>query len=234
MPKTKIEWTGITWNPITGCTKISSGCKNCYAEKMSFRLKSMRKPKYRNGFSLTLHEDVLEEPFHVKKPSMIFVNSMSDLFHENLPIEFIQKVFRTMNENPQHTFQVLTKRADLLLKHNDKLIWTDNIWMGVTVESAEYIDRIDMLSQTGAKLKFLSLEPLLSALPNLHLDLIDWVIVGGESGAGARPMQEEWVIDIQKQCIEQTIPFFFKQWGCSNKKKNSKLLNGQIIQNMPR
>lgn len=200
MSPTKFDYTDDTCNPITGCTKISSSCKNCYAEKVSYRLKVMGKPKYRNGFGLTLHEDVFQESIDLRKPSRIFVNSMADLLHIDVPAEFIRKVFKTMNGNQQHIFQILTKRADVLIKHHEKLTWTDNFWMGVPVESAEYVLRIDILRQAGTKLKILSFEPLLSALPNLNLDLIDWVVVG-ESGAGSRPMKEEWVLDIQKQLL---------------------------------
>jgi protein gp37 len=233
MAQTKIEWTEVTWNPTTGCTKISAGCKNCYAEKMANRLKLMGQKKYENGFNLTLHENTLVDPYHWNKPRAIFVNSMSDLFHEDIPFEFIEKVFKVMNENQRHTFQVLTKRADVLLEYHDKLNWTDNIWMGVTVESIRNVERIDMLSQTNAKLKFLSCEPLLTALPHLKLDKIDWVIVGGESGSKSRPIREEWVLDIQEQCSNSEIPFFFKQWGGTNKKKSGKLLNGRIVQELP-
>lgn len=233
MAKTSIEWTEVSWNPTTGCTKLTAGCKNCYAEKMAHRLKAMGLTKYANEFNLTLHEETLKEPYHWKKPRIIFVNSMSDLFHEEIPFEFIAKVFKVMNDNPIHVFQVLTKRAELLFKYHKKLNWTDNIWMGVTVEDKKTTNRIDSLRKTGAKLKFLSCEPLLTALPNLNLQGIDWVIVGGESGINSRPIQEEWVLDIQQQCKEYEIPFFFKQWGGRNKKKNGKLLKGKIYQAMP-
>jgi protein gp37 len=232
--KTKIEWTEVTWNPATGCTKISSGCKNCYAEKMAKRLKAMGVPKYKNGFELSIHPSVLAEPYSWKESKVVFVNSMSDLFHEEMPFEFIEKVFRVMNENPRHIFQVLTKRADVLAEYAHKLNWTENIWMGVTVESAPYLNRIDILRTIPAFVKFLSLEPLLSPLTGLILDGIDWVIVGGESGAGARPVQKEWVLDIMENCHRSDVPFFFKQWGGMNKKKNGRMLEGKFYSEMPK
>lgn len=229
----KIEWTEATWNPCTGCTKISAGCKNCYAERMSLRLKNMGKPKYRNGFKLTLHEDVLNLPLIWTTPKKIFVNSMSDLFHKDVPLEFIKKVFNSMNKADWHQYQILTKRPERVAKLNKSLGWNDHIWFGATVESQDYIDRIDCLRKTSAKIKFLSLEPLLSSLPNLELSGISWVIVGGESGPNARPIKKEWVLDIKRQCKIQGIPFFFKQWGGFNKKKAGRLLNGRIYEEMP-
>jgi len=233
MKNSKIEWTETTWNPSTGCTKISEGCKNCYAERMSKRLCAMGTEKYRNGFELTLHNDVLNEPKTWKAPRTVFVNSMSDLFHEEMPFTFIQQVFTVMNQCPRHTFQVLTKRADMLFEYDDKLKWTKNIWMGVTVESEKQISRISALRHSGANVKFLSIEPLLTALPYLDLSGIDWVIVGGESGPGARPLEESWVIEIKKMCQTQNVPFFFKQWGGTNKKKNGRLLQGKVWSEMP-
>lgn len=233
MADTKIEWTESTWNPTTGCTKISAGCANCYAERMAKRLKAMGTPKYSNGFKVTIHEDCLSEPYNWKKPKVIFVNSMSDLFHEDIPFEFIEKVFKVMNENPQHIFQVLTKRADLLLEYNSKLSWTSNIWMGVTVENSQAKMRIDLLRKTNAAIKFLSCEPLISDLGELDLKKINWVIVGGESGPKARTIKEDWVLEIYKQCKDSDIPFFFKQWGGVNKKKNGKELQGEIYHEMP-
>lgn len=233
MAETKIEWTEMTWNPSTGCTKISSGCKHCYAEKMTFRLQAMGMKKYRDGFNLQWHEDELRIPYLWKKPRMIFVNSMSDLFHEEIPLEFIRRVFRVMNDCSQHTFQVLTKRADLLGQYAPLLDWTPNIWMGVTVESDRVIDRIDYLRRTEAFIKFLSLEPLLTALPELNLHEINWVIVGGESGPQARIIKEEWVRNIKDQCETLGMPFFFKQWGGKNKKVNGSLLNGRYYKQMP-
>ena len=233
MNSSRREWTEATWNPPTGCTKISSGCVNCYAEKMAHRLKAMGAEKYSNGFKVTLHEDCLSEPFNWKKPKVIFVNSMSDLFHEKIPTEFIEKVFNVMNENPQHIFQVLTKRAERLNILNSQLSWTSNIWMGVTVENIESKNRIDLLRNTNAAIKFLSCEPLISDLKTIDLKGINWVIVGGESGPKARPMHEDWVLNIFQQCKDSDIPFFFKQWGGVNKKKNGKELKGVIYQEMP-
>ena len=234
MRQTKIEWTEVTWNPTTGCTKVSSGCKNCYAEKMALRLKGMGIKKYDNGFELAIHPAVLIEPYKWSSSKVVFVNSMSDLFHEDLPFEFLEKVFTVMNENPKHIFQVLTKRVELLLEYSSKLHWTDNIWMGVTVESSKYMDRINLLRQVPASIRFLSLEPLLSSLPNLNLDKIDWVIVGGESGINSRPVKKEWVNSILTQCQVQNVPFFFKQWGGMNKKKNGRMLDGEFYNEMPK
>ena len=234
MNNTKIEWTDSTWNPTTGCTKISSGCAHCYAEKMANRLKAMKVLKYKNGFSLTLHPDTINEPYFWKKPRMVFVNSMSDLFHENISFAYIKKIFKVMNENPQHVFQVLTKRGDILEKYHSKLTWTPNIWMGVTVESKDYINRIKQLIKTNAAVKFLSCEPLLSSLERLPLSKIDWVIVGGESGPGARLMKKEWFENIHQQCIIAKVPFFFKQWGGVNKKASGRFLNGKTYSEMPK
>jgi len=235
MSKSKIEWTETTWNPVTGCDKISTGCKYCYAESFAKRLKSMGVEKYRNGFQLTLHPDVLGEPSGWKKPRVVFVNSMSDLFHKEIPIEYILDVFKVMFSNPHHVFQVLTKRADVLRYYDSEslLKWTHNIWMGVTVENQDNIGRIDMLKATGAKVKFLSCEPLLGPLRKLNLEEIDWVIVGGESGRNARPIREEWVLDICEQCKSAHVPFFFKQWGGVNKKAAGRLLHGKIYDEKP-
>ena len=233
MQLSKIEWTEITWNPTTGCNKVSAGCKNCYAESFSKRLKGMGIEKYKNGFKLTLHPDVLQFPKKLKKPHKIFVNSMSDLFHERIPLSFIQKVFKVMNECPQHIFQVLTKRAERLEELSPFLNWTDNIWMGVTVENVQVQNRIKNLVKTKAKIKFLSLEPLLSALADLSLKKIDWVIVGGESGRKARKVKEEWIEDIRIQCEKNNTAFFFKQWGGMNKKANGRELNGRTYDEMP-
>lgn len=230
----RIEWTESTWNPVTGCTKISAGCKNCYAERMAFRLQAMGSDNYVNGFRLTVHPDVLELPLRWRQPRTIFVNSMSDLFHKDVPTEFILQIFDIFSRTPQHRFQVLTKRSDRLMQINHRVRWPENVWMGVTVESAEYSFRIDHLRQTDAAVKFLSLEPLLGPLDNLNLDGIDWVIVGGESGPGARPVKSEWVADIRDQCIVAGVPFFFKQWGGVNKKKAGRLLDGQTWSQMPR
>lgn len=235
MAQSSIEWTEMTWNPTTGCDKISTGCKFCYAEIMSHRLKSMGIEKYSDDFNIRIHEKELNAPYTWKKPKIVFVNSMSDLFHKDVPIEFIQKVFRVMKENPQHVFQILTKRADLLRYYDseDWLHWSHNIWMGVSVENAAATDRIDFLRLTNAKVKFLSCEPLISSLPNLNLTNIDWVIVGGESGRRPRPMNPEWVDDIKRQCEHADVAFFFKQWGGTNKKKSGRELNGRTYDEMP-
>ncbi|MFA5592703.1 MAG: phage Gp37/Gp68 family protein [Micavibrio sp.] len=234
MAQSSIEWTELTWNPVTGCTKISPGCKFCYAEKFAKRLESMGVENYRNGFKLTLHPHMLDKPLSWKKPSIIFVNSMSDLFHKDVPDKFIMKVFKTMNEAHWHQFQVLTKRPERVLEMNERLNWTPNIWMGTSVENEDYTDRIDYLRQTSAYIKFLSLEPLLGPLKKLKLSNIDWVIVGGESGWKARPMEPEWVLDIKRQCKKRKVPFFFKQWGGTNKKKAGRLLEGRTWDEMPK
>ncbi|MFZ1977225.1 MAG: phage Gp37/Gp68 family protein [Bacteroidota bacterium] len=235
MSKTSIEWTEMTWNPITGCSKISTGCKFCYAEVMSKRLKAMGVEKYSNAFKLTLHESDLNIPFEWKKPKIVFVNSMSDLFHKDVPVAYIQRIFRVMKENPQHVFQILTKRADILLKYDKKrlLEWTHNIWMGVTVENDKVMNRVDMLKATKARIKFLSCEPLLSDLPRLNLKGIDWVIVGGESGRSPRPMKKEWVKNIKNECKRSDVAFFFKQWGGTNRKKTGRMLDGRMYSEMP-
>lgn len=233
MSKSKIEWTGSTWNPTTGCTKVSLGCQNCYAYSMSIRLKAMGINKYANGFNVTIHPDVLSEPELWKKPRTVFVNSMSDLFHEDIPDSFIFETFSVMNSFAMHTFQVLTKRAERLAELSDKIKWTKNIWMGVTVESSEYVHRIDCLNYSNAFVKFLSMEPLLGPVNHLSLSNIDWVIVGGESGPKSRPISEEWVLEIRDQCKLAGVPFFFKQWGGRNKKKSGKLLQGKIYCEMP-
>ena len=229
----QIEWTGSTWNPVTGCTKISPGCKHCYAERMARRLQAMGQPNYANGFRVTLHEQALDTPLRWKRPQMVFVNSMSDLFHERVPIEFIERVFDVMRRARQHTFQVLTKRSQRLMELGPRLHWPTNVWMGVSVENRDYISRIDHLREAGAAVRFLSLEPLLGPLRDLNLEGIGWVIVGGESGPGARPMQPEWVLDIREQCLETGVPFFFKQWGGVNKKKTGRTLEGRTWDQMP-
>ncbi len=229
----KIEWTESTWNPVTGCSEISTGCKNCYAKRMALRLQAMGQPNYRNGFKVTCHPKMLGLPLCWKKPQMIFVNSMSDLFHELVPREFVFDIFDTMNKAWHHQFQILTKRAERLAELASMLKWVENIWMGVTVESADYKERIDYLRYTSAHIKFLSLEPLLDDLGRLDLSGIDWVIVGGESGPGARPIKIDWVRNVRKQCIEQDVPFFFKQWGGTNKKKAGRILDGKTWDQMP-
>lgn len=233
MAQSSIEWTGMTWNPTTGCSKISQGCKYCYAEVMTRRLKAMGLEKYANGFELALHSETLKIPYSWKKPQTVFVNSMSDLFHEKVPLSYIKKVFKVMNENSKHTFQVLTKRANLLFEFHEELNWTENIWMGVSVEDEKVLSRVDFLRKTNAKIKFLSCEPLLAPLPNLNLTGIDWVIVGGESGRRPRPMKEEWVEEIRLKCEMKNVPFFFKQWGGTNKKKAGRTLNGRTYSDMP-
>lgn len=235
MATTKIEWTESTWNPITGCTKLSAGCKFCYAEVMARRLKAMGQPKYKDGFKLTLHPDTLTEPYTWKKPRMIFVNSMSDLFHKDVPIDYIQKIFKVIKDNPQHTFQILTKRADILRYYDSEgwLDWPHNLWMGVTVEDSTVTSRIDCLRKTKARVKFLSCEPLLSSLAELNLQAIDWVIVGGESGRTPRPIKEEWIIEIKEQCEKAGTAFYFKQWGGTNKKEAGRLLQGKRYDQMP-
>lgn len=231
--KSKIEWTESTWNPITGCTKVSPGCKYCYAERMAKRLQAMGKPAYENGFQVTVHEELFEYPLQLRTPRLIFVNSMSDLFHESVSDEIVQRLFEVMKRASWHTFQVLTKRAERLRQISPLIEWSDNIWAGVSVENTDYRHRIDCLRSTGAKIKFLSLEPLLGPLPNLDLTGIDWVIVGGESGPKARKMEPEWVIEIRGTCLQQNVPFFFKQWGGTNKKKNGRLLEGRTWDQMP-
>jgi protein gp37 len=234
MAQSSIEWTEMTWNPTTGCDKLSAGCKFCYAEVMTKRLKAMGQEKYADGFKvIRTHDSEIERPFSWRKPKVVFVNSMSDLFHMNVPLPFIQRVFNTMNRCPQHTFQVLTKRAELLEDYSNQLTWTPNIWMGVSVEDERVRFRIDHLRRSGAQIKFLSLEPLLGPLPNLNLDGIDWVIVGGESGRKPRPMKEEWVEDIRQQCEAAGVAFFFKQWGGVNKKESGRMLNERTYDEMP-
>jgi protein gp37 len=232
--KSSIEWTESTWNPVTGCTKISDGCLNCYAERMAKRLKAMGQPNYKNGFKVAIHPNSLELPLQWKKSQMIFVNSMSDLFHKEVPVTYIKKVFGVMNLADWHTFQVLTKRSDRLLKLNSKLNWTENVWMGVSVENKDCLNRIDDLRKTNAKTKFISFEPLLGPLPKVNLKGIDWAIIGGESGPGSRPMNPKWVTSLRDQCIKQKVPFFFKQWGGVNKKKTGRLLNGRTWDEMPK
>jgi protein gp37 len=233
MSKSAIEWTESTWNPLTGCTKISPGCKHCYAERMAIRLQAMGQRNYRNGFELTLHEHMLGLPLKWKSPQLIFVNSMSDLFQDGVPIEFIWRVFDTMRAAHWHLFQVLTKRSERLLELSPLIQWPDNVWMGVSVESEKYSFRIDHLRQTAAKVKFLSLEPLLGPLPKLKLKGIDWVIVGGESGPGARPMHENWVLEIRDACLDGAVPLFFKQWGGTRKKAAGRELESRTWSEMP-
>ena len=228
-----IEWTDATWNPVTGCTKISPGCKHCYAERLANRLKLMGQENYRNGFEVTLQPQMLELPLRWKTPKRIFVNSMSDLFHEDVPLAYIKDVFRVMQHADWHQYQVLTKRSARLLELSGQLPWHPQIWMGVSVENEDYIERIDHLRQTGAQVKFLSVEPLLGPLRKLELRGIDWVIVGGESGPGARPMDRAWVRDIRDQCVRSGVAFFFKQWGGAQKKRAGRELEGRTWDQMP-
>lgn len=235
MAESTIEWTELTWNPTTGCDKITAGCKNCYAERMSKRLYAMGLEKYKNKFRITEHPESLGEPYKWKKRKIVFVNSMSDLFHNEVSDEFILKVFEVMSDT-EHVYQLLTKRADRLLDFDKNVLkgkWPYNVWMGVSVENKKVIDRIDYLRQTNARVKFLSCEPLIGALPNMNLENIDWAIVGGESGPKSRPMEEGWVFDIMEQCEKSGTKFFFKQWGGTNKKKSGRLLNGKTYDDMP-
>jgi protein gp37 len=229
-----IEWTDATWNPITGCTKVSDGCLHCYAERLTKRLVATSPQKYKNGFSLTLHKQELYLPKKWKKSRNIFVNSMSDTFHEDVPEQFILELFKIMNELPRHIFQVLTKRSKRLIEMNKKITWTENIWMGVSVEKSDCLCRIDDLKKTGAKTKFVSFEPLLENINLLALDDIDWVIVGGESGPKARPMEKSWVDTIFKESRKKKVPFFFKQWGGTNKKVNGRFYNSRTYDEYPK
>jgi protein gp37 len=231
--KSDIEWTEMTWNPVTGCTKISQGCKNCYAERMAKRLTAMGNGRYANGFRVTLHEDLIDVPIRWREPRTVFVNSMSDLFHEDVPLKFIQRVFSTMTECRQHTFQVLTKRSERLRSLAQHLPWTHNIWMGVSVEDERVVSRVTDLQAVPAQVRFLSCEPLIGPLDALPLDGIHWVIVGGESGPGARHMNPRWVDSILSQCEAADVPFFFKQWGGVRKHRTGRQLNGRTYNDMP-
>ena len=233
MLNSRIEWTDATWNPITGCSKVSPGCHHCYAERMAKRLQAMGVYAYRNGFAVTQQPTALETPLHWRKPRMIFVNSMGDLFHKNVSDRYIQKVFDTMRKAHWHKFQILTKRSERLREISHKIEWPKNVWMGVSVETADYFHRIDDLRTTDAAVKFLSLEPLLGPLHNMNLSEINWVIVGGESGPGARTMEPEWVRDIRDQCLKSKVPFFFKQWGGVFKKRNGRMLDGRTWDQLP-
>lgn len=233
MSESTIEWTEVTWNPTTGCDKISAGCKFCYAEVMSKRLMAMGQPKYRNNFELTIHESELIRPYSWRKPRTVFVNSMSDLFHKDVPTEFIKRVWKVMNETPQHTYQVLTKRAERIEELSSELTWTPNIWMGVSIENELVLHRLEHLRNTGALTKFISAEPLIGPLPNMNLKNIHWVIVGGESGKGSRQMEKKWVIDIKDQCRKFNTSFFFKQWGGVRKKQAGRLLDGLEYNEFP-
>jgi protein gp37 len=233
MSKTDIEWTEETWNPTTGCTKVSPGCLHCYAERMAYRLQAMGKAEYSQGFKLTPQPQRLSQPLGWKKGRQIFVNSMSDLFHKEVSTDYIKKVVAVIEETPRHTYQVLTKRAERLKEIDQALSWSHNLWLGVTVENADYLWRVDLLRNTSATVKFLSLEPLLGPIPNLNLEGIDWVIVGGESGPGARPMPREWVREIKDQCLAKGVSFFFKQWGGSRRKAAGRELDGRTWDERP-
>lgn len=233
MALSKIEWTEASWNPVTGCDKISAGCKNCYAERMAMRLKAMGNPNYADGFKVTLQPQMLDVPQRWSTSKTIFVNSMSDLFHEDVPLDYIKKVFEVMRLCPHHTFQVLTKRSDRMCELAPQLRWAHNIWMGVSVENIDCTFRIDHLRNVSAAVRFLSCEPLLGPLDNLNLDNITWVIAGGESGPKARPMEKTWASSLRDQCVARDIPFFFKQWGGVNRKKTGRVLEGKIWDEMP-
>ena len=226
-------YKGVSWNPMTGCTKVSPGCKNCYAERMARHLKSIGSPTYKNGFKLTFHEKAVEYPLRLKKPHRIFISSMSDLFQEGVPSSYIEKIFDVMNRADWHVYMVLTKRSSRLLELSKKIRWTSNILMGVTVENNDYICRIDDLKKTGAYTKYINFEPLLGAITDLDLTGIDWVLVGGESGVKARAIRKSWVTDIKNRCIESNTPFFFKQWGGTDRKKSSRLLDGKLWEELP-
>lgn len=228
-----IEWTGSTWNPVTGCTKSSPGCAHCYAERMACRLRLMGQPNYRNGFAVTTHEHVLSLPLGWKSPQMIFVNSMGDLFHPEVPDDFIRRVFDVMRQARWHTFQVLTKRADRLADLAPTLDWPSNVWMGVSVENADFRGRMDDLRTVPAAVRFVSFEPLLGPVGDVNLDGIDWAIVGGESGPDARPMDPAWVLEIRDQCVRAGVPFFFKQWGGVRKKAAGRQLDGRLWNEWP-
>lgn len=228
-----IEWTQATWNPVTGCTKVSPGCKFCYAERMAKRLQAMGKSRYRNAFEVTLQPDILQAPLRWRKPRLIFVNSMSDLFHEAIPEGYIIDCFSIMEQASRHTFQILTKRPERVLELSSKLPWPENLWIGTSIENSHYQGRAQVISQLPAYVRFLSVEPLLGPIPDLPLAGVDWVIVGGESGPGARPLEREWVIQIRDRCVSHGVPFFFKQWGGVNKKRSGRLLDGQTWNEMP-
>lgn len=232
MKKTKIEWTDATWNPSTGCTKVSAGCKHCYAETMSIRLKAMGTTGYENGFEFSLMPERLDHPLKIKKSTLFFVNSMSDLFHEEMPYDYLDRIFDVMEQTPRHQYQILTKREYILADYFSKRKVPKNVWLGVTVENKKSKNRIDLLRNIDAKIRFLSLEPLLEDLGELDLSNIHWAIVGGESGHKARPMNPSWAINIKEQCKKQNVAFFFKQWGTwgSDNVKRSKKANGRLLE----
>jgi protein gp37 len=231
---TKIEWTRASWNPITGCDRVSSGCVHCYAERMANRLQKIGQAKYKNGFGVTVHDDVLSLPLTWKKPRLIFVNSMSDLFHKDVPLKFIRKIFDVMSQADRHIFQILTKRSERMLSLSSKLVWPENVWAGVTVESSQYYHRLGDLRRVPAAIRYVSLEPMLGPMPDFPIEGVDWIILGGESGPGARPMKKSWVIEIRDRCRKYNIPFFFKQWGGFNRKETGCMLDGKYYHEMPR
>ena len=242
MAKSSIEWTEMTWNPVTGCDRVSAGCDNCYALTMAKRLKAMGAPKYQTdgnpitsgpGFGIALHPQVLAQPYRWTKPATVFVNSMSDLFHAKVPLEYIQRVFEVMASTPQHTYQILTKRALRLARLAPELPWPEHVWVGVSVEEPVVLNRIEHLRRVPAAVRFLSCEPLISGLPDMNLEGIDWVIAGGESGVNARPIDETWVADIRDQCAAAEVPFFFKQWGGRTPKQHGRLLDGRTWDELP-
>jgi len=228
-----IEWTDATWNPVTGCTKVSPGCKHCYAERLAHRLKAMRNPRYEHGFDLTLHPDQLALPLGWRRPRRIFVNSMSDLFHEKIPDEYLRRVFDVMVQADWHVFQILTKRSERLASIAPTLEWSSNVWQGVSVESSQYVWRIGHLQQVPCAVRFLSIEPLLGPIPKVPLDGIHWVIVGGESGGGRRPVDPNWVCSIRDQCIAAGVPFLFNQWGGRIPKSGGRILDGRTWDQLP-
>lgn len=231
--ESKIEWTNATWNPVTGCSFISEGCRNCYAKRMAMRLQAMGVLRYKSGFDVCVHDDLIGVPLKWKKPRFIFVNSMGDIFHKSVPTEFIERIFFTIKQAPWHTFQILTKRADRLESLSLKLQWPQNLWMGVTVESQEHISRIEKLRSVPASIRFISFEPLLSPIESPNLGSIDWVIVGGESGPYSRPMSVDWARMIRDVCLENSIPFFFKQWGGVRKKEHGRILDRKTWTQFP-
>ena len=231
--QTQIEWTGVTWNPVTGCSKVSEGCRHCYAHRLALRLRAMGNRRYANGFRVTLHKDLVDAPLRWRSPRLVFVNSMSDLFHHKVPVYFLRQVFETMNKCRRHTFQILTKRSDRLRQLAGKLEWTKNIWMGVSVENESVYPRIEDLRQVSAKVRFLSCEPLIGPMEKLPLENIHWVIVGGESGPGARPIKTEWARSIRDQCQQAGVAFFFKQWGGVFKHQHGRMLDNRTYDEMP-
>jgi protein gp37 len=230
---TKIEWTHSSWNPVTGCSKVSAGCKYCYAERMAKRLQAAGLHRYRNGFKVTLQEDIVDLPMRWRKPRLVFAGSMTDLFHEDIPFDYLLRIFETMQKADWHIFQILTKREDRLAELYKHLPWPENVWMGVTVESSKEVGRMNILRKVPAAVRFVSMEPLLGSIPVFPTDGINWIIVGGESGPNARPIEYRWIVEIRNRCLKNNIPFFFKQWGGINKKKSGSLLDGKYYHEYP-